>query len=262
MAAVSLSLLGLVLAGACVPEGSRAPALASVGAQNPAEPDVAASASAHSLVAVRARELVVTSGSIELESGPLPRKNSSLAESFRVSSPVLRAWVGQQPRSAVELEFTYLGPTPSDAPLASGERRRQIGVELRAHDSCNLVYVMWRIEPVQQLVVSLKQNPGQHQHRECGDHGYVTLYSSSLDSNTVDSNTLDSNTESLPLLRLGERHVLRAALSGLALEVQVDGRRHWQGSLPPGAAALQGPVGLRADNGQFEVRLRAGSPSP
>ena len=41
-----------------------------------------------------------------------------------------------------------------------GELRRQFGLKLRAQDACNLVYVMWRIEPASKLVVSIKCRTG------------------------------------------------------------------------------------------------------
>ena len=45
-----------------------------------------------------------------------------------------------------EVHFKYLGPSQDSRPLASGDLRRQIGLKLRAQDSCNLIYAMWRIE--------------------------------------------------------------------------------------------------------------------
>ena len=242
MRTLDVSLLGVLLAGACA---AGEPRLAVAASPTPAR------ASESGLAPVLARELVVTSGRIEAEPGAA-REGAPDTDRFLIRSPVLRAWVGQRPRASVEMELTYLGPTADTAPLGSGELRRQIGLELRAEDSCNLLYVMWRIEPVQRLVVSLKSNPGQHQHSECADHGYVNLE--------------PEQARELPPLRLGERHVLRASLlertpSGVELEVQVDGVSSWRGPLPPAAAALVGPVGLRSDNAQFQVRLRAGSPS-
>ena len=68
--------------------------------------------------------------------------------------------------------------------------------------------------------------------------------------------------EPLPAVSVGEAHVLRASLSGEHLDVRVDGRTRWRGRLPEAAASLEGPVGLRSDNGRFDVRLRAGSPAP
>jgi hypothetical protein len=217
------------------------------------------------LAAVPARELRVTLGQLEQQSGaPLPAGVPS--HRFFVRSPALRAWLGRSPPhlsrdssgvaasaaalaasraepAVVELEFVYHGPSRGQAPLASGELRRQVGVELRAQDGCNLVYVMWRIEPVQKLMVSLKSNPGQHSHRECGDRGYVNL--------------VPERAEPLPPLRVGESHVLRASASASELTVWVDGRRRWQGRLPAAAAAFDGPAGVRSDNVELELLLRS-----
>jgi hypothetical protein len=237
-----VSLLGVVLAGACA---AGEPRLAVAASRAPER------ATRAGLAPVLARELVVTSGRLEPEPGAAAGAARD-ADRFLIRSPLLRAWVGQQSRASLELEFVYLGPTGSAAPLGSGELRRQIGLELHAQDSCNLLYVMWRIEPVQRLVVSLKSNPGQHQHSECADRGYLNLE--------------PDRARELGPLRVGERHVLRAAVleptpAGAELEVQVDGVSVWRGRLPAAAAALAGPVGLRSDNAQFQVRLRAGSPS-
>jgi hypothetical protein len=228
------SLLGLGLALACSTCSARSGA---------AEP----------LFPVGVSELSISSGFVEPDAVAFARAAPARdglapAEGFRINVPMLRAWVGQHPRSAVEVEFIYLGPSAALAPLASGELRRQIGLELRARDGCNLLYVMWRIEPEQRLVVSLKSNPGQQRHAECGDRGYLALEP-------------DAD-EPLPALIAGEPHVLRASLSGEQLEVWVDGRSRWRGRLPRAAASLQGPVGLRSDNARFDVRVRAGVPSP
>jgi hypothetical protein len=61
-----------------------------------------------------------------------------------------------------EIHFKYLGPSQDSRPLASGILRRQIGLKLRAQDSCNLIYAMWRIEPDTGVTVSLKRNAGLH----------------------------------------------------------------------------------------------------
>jgi hypothetical protein len=160
---------------------------------------------------------------------------------------MLRAWVGRAPRSAVEMEFVYRGATTRAAPLASGQLRRQIGVELRAQDSCNVVYVMWHVEPERGIVVSVKNNPGQSQHRECGDRGYTVL--------------TPEQTRPVPSVRRGERHRLAAVISDRELVVSVDNVRTWVGRLPPAALGFDGPAGLRSDNGQFDVRLWARRPA-
>jgi hypothetical protein len=147
------------------------------------------------------------------------------------------------PRSVAEIDFVYRGPTEADAPLASGELRRQIGLKLRAQNSCNVVYVMWHIEPAQGIVVSVKSNPGQRRHAECGAGGYDFLQ--------------PSRTQPVGPIRVGERHVLRAAIIGSDLHVVTDGVTSWQGQLPKAVFTFDGPVGVRSDNGDFDVELRA-----
>ncbi|MEO8177615.1 MAG: hypothetical protein ABI895_02175 [Deltaproteobacteria bacterium] len=239
MAARSVSQFVLLLVGGCAAGAGHLPAAAAADASGESQ-----------LAPIALRELVVTAGSIEIEPGGAGGGEPTL-DRFLIRSPLLRAWVGRQPRASVELSFAYLGPTAVLVPLRSGEQRRQIGLELRAQDGCNLVYVMWHIEPLARLVVSLKSNPGQHQHSECADRGYVSLE--------------PEQSRALPQLELGQRHVLRATLlasapSQLQLDVQVDGVSHWRGRLPAAAVRLEGPVGLRSDNGQFDVQLRAARP--
>jgi len=196
------------------------------------------------LAPIAPSELVVTSGSIL----PVPEAQAGGEGPafFAIREPTLRAWVGRTPRSAVEMEFVYRGATAQAAPLASGQLRRQIGVELRAQDSCNVVYVMWHVEPERGIVVSVKNNPGQSRHAECGDRGYTVL--------------TPEQVRPAPPVRKGERHLLAAVLSDRELVVSVDNVRTWVGRLPPAALGFDGPVGIRSDNGQFDVRLRARRP--
>jgi len=140
-----------------------------------------------------------------------------------------------------ELRFTYLGATREQKPLASGELRRQVGLKLRARDGCNVVYVMWRIEPKPGLVVSVKSNPGQHRSDDCGNGGYQTVK--------------PRTKARLPELAPGDSHTLRAELQGAVLKVRVDGESVWEGTLPAEALSFDGPVGLRTDNGRFQVEL-------
>ncbi|HVZ33487.1 MAG TPA: hypothetical protein VG963_13735, partial [Polyangiaceae bacterium] len=151
------------------------------------------------------------------------------------------------PRAAIELDFVYQGPSTLETPLASGELRRQIGVELRAQDACNLVYVMWHIEPKQLIQVSVKANPGQTHSAQCGDHGYSILQ--------------PLKSRAIPRVAVGQRHTLEAVLDGARLQVLADGVTSWIGQLPPAAQAFDGPVGVRSDNGDFQVQLRASSPA-
>ena len=127
------------------------------------------------------------------------------------------------------------------APLANGEVRRQLGLKLRAHDTCNVVYVMWHVEPTPGIYVSVKHNLGQSTHSECGDHGYTNL----------------KPEVSAPVAALheGEQHSLRAWIEGSRLIVSADGAVVWKGQLPSETWTFDGPVGLRSDNAIFDVRL-------
>src|SRR5438046_6926030 len=109
-------------------------------------------------------ELCVTTGSIQ-----------RAADHMTIDGPEVRATLRMATPRAAELRFTYVGPSETTAPLASGEVRRQIGLKLRAQDTCNVVYVMWHIEPDSKLVVAVKRNPTKHTHAECGAGGYITI---------------------------------------------------------------------------------------
>jgi len=122
--------------------------------------------------------------------------------------------------------------------LGSGEIRRQFGLKLRAANGCNLVYAMWRIEPKQELVISEKLNPGQTTSAECGTNGYRNL----------------KPTQSVnpPLLKEGQSHTLRAEAEAGKMKVFIDNKLHWEGLLDKEAVALEGPSGVRTDNGRFK----------
>lgn len=182
-------------------------------------------------------KLCVTEGAIESASG----------NRLSVNVPKMRAFVTIATTQEVEAHFTYLGKTPGEKPLGSGEMRRQFGLKLRAQDACNLVYAMWRIEPESKLVVSVKSNPGQHTSAECGNRGYRNI--KPLHSSPV------------PLLRPGVAHTLRAEMNGGAMRVYVDNNLVWEGSVGSEGASFNGPVGMRSDNARLEIELRAGQSS-
>jgi len=163
-----------------------------------------------------------------------------------IETPSSRAIVRVVTDQTAEVRFRYLGPTKASKPLASGELRRQIGLKLRAQDTCNLVYAMWHIEPDSKFSVSLKRNPDKHTHAECHAGGYLTMKARSH---------LD-----LPRIQPGESHWLRAALRGDDLTLIADGRLVWEGTLGSQIATFDGPVGLRTDNARFEFEYYAGNP--
>jgi hypothetical protein len=145
-----------------------------------------------------------------------------------------------------EIHFQYLGPSQDSRPLASGELRRQIGIKLRAQDSCNLIYAMWHIDPDARTAVSIKRNAGLHTHEQCGARGYVNFKA--------------QDRSSPPPIHPGEAHTLRAELRGMDLTVTADDQVVWQGSL--GSELLPvGPPGFRTDNARFAFEFFAGGPA-
>ena len=162
---------------------------------------------------------------------------------FTLPRAVSRALVPGSSGAAARLRFTYRGPSQETAPLASGELRRQIGLKLLAHDTCNLLYVMWHLEPKQELSVQLKRNAGAHTHQACGDRGYQKVQG--------------ELTRRAPRIEPGQAHELAAFVEGARLRVELDGQPTWEGALPADALELEGPAGLRSDNGEFEVTLWA-----
>lgn len=183
---------------------------------------------------------------LRLTSGTMVKRS---ATTFSVEDPSFRAELGAAPRSSAGITFVYRGPTRQNAPLASGELRRQIGLKLRAKDTCNVVYVMWHIEPSRGIEVSVKFNPGQRTHEECSDRGYTFIKPTWAGDEVSDIDT-------------GSRHVLAATLTGTTLRVLTDGRPAWVGDLPPQAFQFNGPVGVRSDNGIFDVELQASQAEP
>jgi len=193
----------------------------------------AANPQATKLTPVSRANLCVTEGAIE----ELPGGRLS------VSVPKMRAYLNAAGPQQLEAHFIYFGATGNEARLGSGELRRQFGLKLRAQDACNLVYAMWRIEPESRLVVSVKSNPGQHTSAECGNRGY--------------RNVKPQQSKSVPMLRSGDTHDLRAEMNGDAIKVFADNVLVWEGSVGPEAVSFVGPVGIRSDNARLQVELRA-----
>jgi hypothetical protein len=188
---------------------------------------------AQNLEPVSLAQLCVTEGSIE----------QSPNDGLQVTVPAMRAYLNALTPQREEARFTYSGPTGKVKPLGSGEIRKQFGLKLHAEDACNLLYVMWRIDPDRKIVVSVKSNPGQHTSAECGNRGYTNLK--------------PARSAPTPLVNAGETHSLRAQLDGAELSVYADGTLVWQGSVGADAAALSGPVGIRSDNAALQIQLFA-----
>ena len=161
---------------------------------------------------------------------------------FSVTDPKVRMVVPTTQDDA-QVSFRYLGPTAKTAPLASGEIRRQVGLKLRAANGCNVVYAMWRFEPKNQLVVSVKRNDGKSVHAQCGAHGYHDVPAGVY--------------QAPPTPRVGASHALRAKITQGRLHVSIDDKLVWDGALPGDAFAFDGPTGLRSDNVRLELDFHA-----
>jgi len=155
----------------------------------------------------------------------------------RISDPTVRAIAPLTSGTAGRLAFDALGRTTTERDLASGQARHQVGLKLRAQDSCNVLYVMWRSDKPR-LEVSLKLNAGSRTHAQCGAAGYTKLRGTTR-----------------PIPALTGAHELRGEVVGNELTAWVDGQVAWRGTLPAEALALTGPSGFRTDN--IEVELAA-----
>ena len=151
-----------------------------------------------------------------------------------VREPTVRAVARGSRGDAAALTFTFGGDAARGRALANGELRRQMGLKLRAQDSCNVVYVMWRLDPKPKLEVSVKANPGKRTHEECGADGYTKIR--------------PARSHALPPLEIGSTHTLRAEIVGDDLFAWVDSALVWTGTLPAEARSISGPAGMRSDN--------------
>ncbi len=167
---------------------------------------------------------------------------------FTIDAPKVRATLRSGTGDAATLRFTYLGPTVQQSALGSGEQREQIGLKLRAQDSCNVIYAMWRIQPEARLVVQVKRNVGLRTSAACGNSGYSTVK--------------PEHALAAPVIAPGGSHELAAQIAGDLLTVSADGTPVWSAHLGPDAAVLRGPAGFRTDNGRFELELQSATAGP
>lgn len=157
-----------------------------------------------------------------------------------VEAPAMRAVAKHTDGEAAAVTFTYRGETANKKSLASGEVRRQLGLKLRAENGCNLIYVMWRLDPKPMVYAQLKRNPGAKDHEACGASGYRKLRA--------------AETTPPPPLVPDRRYTLRAEIDEHdELRVYIDDTLHWRGPLPAAVRDLRGPAGLRSDNLAFDL---------
>lgn len=171
------------------------------------------------------------------------------AHRLLVTDPNVHATMNRETPQDIEAHFVYLGPShDSDTPSA-GQNHHQFGFELFAQDACNLVYVMWRLEPESNIAVFVKNNPQQHIHAECGRRGTTTVE--------------PELRLPLPPVRAGEHssHTLRAEITGRWLLVVADGTLVWRAALPSEILRTHGPVGIHCDNAKLEILLTVAPPA-
>jgi len=176
------------------------------------------------VAAIAAGDLCVTKGNVT---------DGAIAE------PTMRGYARGFGGDAASLTFTYRGESFETRELAGGQARKQIGLKLRAQDSCNVVYVMWRLDPLPKLDVSVKYNPFKKTHEECGADGYTKVK--------------PHKKTFVPAFEYGKTHTLRAEIVGDELYAWIDDQLLWQGTLPDTARVIKGPAGVRSDNVKFDL---------
>jgi len=227
-AALVLGVVAALLSGCSSKRLEAAPERASSAERAMSDPAPAAPSLAVSPVA--ADRLCVTKGAATL--------------GRTVTEPTVRAVALGTSGDAAALSFVFRGDTAVSRELASGESRRQLGLKLRAQDGCNLLYVMWRLDPKPSLSVSLKRNPGMRTHKECGASGYTRI---------KPARDAAASLAAVPALSPGATHTLRAELAHDELLAWIDDQLVWRGALPAGVRDLAGPAGLRSDNVSFDL---------
>jgi hypothetical protein len=179
----------------------------------------------------RVTEMCVTLGA----TAPLPDGR------LLVTDSKVRGYGTRSSGGAAELKFVYRGPSKEVSRLGSGKVFRQLGLKLDAQDGCNVVYVMWRIEPASGVEVLVKQNPGQSVHSQCGNRGYRKVK--------------PALSRPLPAVAAGASHSLQAELVGSLLRARVDGAVVLEAEV--GDLGFAGPAGFRTDNVEAELELLA-----
>jgi hypothetical protein len=157
----------------------------------------------------------------------------------QITEPTMRGYAPGFGGDAAALTFTYRGETFETRELAGGQARKQIGLKLRAQDSCNVVYVMWRLDPQPKLDISVKFNANKKTHEECGAEGYTKVR--------------PHKKTFVPAFEYGKTHTLRAEIVGDELYAWIDDQLLWQGTLPDTARVIHGPAGVRSDNVKFDL---------
>jgi hypothetical protein len=180
----------------------------------------------------------VSLSDLDVTSGPILEQELGL---LSVNEPIIRATKRTGTEQVACLQFHYLGPTSNRVSSASGIEFHQIGLKLRSKDPCNLVYVMWRIQPTYELIVQVKRNEGVSTSQQCGGNGYSDV------------------------ARIPFQPFVFGQLNELLAWVQTDSNGHseihcWVNHqevirAPIDVQGIDGPTGIRSDNGQYNFRF-------
>ena len=164
-----------------------------------------------------------------------------------VVGPKERAVRTSGKHSQALLRFRYRGPSEKTAPLDSGAVIQQIGLKMRAMNTCNLLYIMWRIKPTEEIYIAIKRNPGKSKYEDCRANGYIVLGRVPLKPLGITAATQKTH-------RLGAS--VTETAGRYAGEVTIDGRQIWSGGIDAKLISdINGPVGFRSDNGSFIFKL-------
>lgn len=173
-----------------------------------------------------------------------------------IVSPEVRATQNSTGAKAARLVFIFHGKTEEEAKLASGDVALQIGLKLRAKNTCNLLYVMWKLDNNERVAVSVKSNPGMSTHQECGAKGYVNIPPSFQETAANFPSAKDKKPHTL------EAQVSKTDPAKYELLVKADGRLVWQGPIDAKLLDdIDGPAGFRSDNGMFTFKFFSLQPS-
>lgn len=197
-------------------------------------------------------DLIITSGAVTNGSSGF----------FNTSTPVTRAEIdNDRVQSAyAKITFRYNGESDSDIPLSDGTMRRQIGLKLRSKNTCNILYVMWWLEPYENLAVSIKSNPGMMYHSQCGDQGYTSLYAdTSANPFPPVSSMSDGNYHELSALLkpISDSNPNGTKGDDFELIICVDGYEVWRKNIYNLPVDVSGISGFRTDNGNFDFDFDA-----
>ena len=164
-----------------------------------------------------------------------------------VVGPKERAVRTSGKHSQALLRFRYRGPSEKTAPLDSGAVIQQIGLKMHAMNTCNLLYIMWRIKPTEEIYIAIKRNPGKSKYKDCHANGYIVLGRVPLKPLGITAATQKTH-------RLGAS--VTETAGRYAGEVTIDGRRIWSDDIDAKLISdISGPVGFRSDNGSFIFKL-------